>query len=113
MGIAAYNRGSRALIASLDAAMSSPIVQLAGDLNVMRCAPGACVPFDTDEVLTLSRGHGGWWLSCNITGFGYWDKTPWKLMRRFAVRIVGINEATGEFLCRVDASRKLKVRDKS
>ena len=105
MGIAAYNRGSRAITAQIDAAQPDWLRIMVDGLNNLPC-PDASVPFYTEEGLTLSPGHGGWWLTCNVTGFGYWAETPWKLMRAWSVRIVRANAITRQFHCVVDASRK-------
>jgi hypothetical protein len=100
MGVAAYNRGSQAIRRQLDDAAPDALTHLAHGLNAAPRAPDAGAPFPTEQGLTLAPGHGGWWLSCNVTGFGYWYRTPWQAMRRWLVDVVAIANNPIAFTCR-------------
>jgi hypothetical protein len=99
MGIAAYNRGSRLISREIDRLAPSAVAIFTADLNNLPRDPDAGAPFETPEGMRLVRGHGGWWLECCRTGFGYWATTPWKLFRHWLVDIVG-DDPKGGFHCR-------------
>ena len=105
MGVAAYNRGSRALSAQIDRSLPSSLLSMVEDWNSVAPAHDATLPFTTEAGLTMARGNGGWWLTCNITGFGYLLKSPWEIMKAFRVRVVGADETKCEFHCIADATR--------
>lgn len=67
-----------------DAKMPDHIAILVADLNAQKKNEGARAPF-MDAV--LKQGHGGWWMECPITGYGFWYKTIRAAVRAWRVTV--------------------------
>lgn len=93
MGIAAYNRGSRAISAQIDREATPDELVLIRDLNSEPRDPEAPIPFGP---IVFVPGHGGWWATCPVTGFGYWYPTLRKAVRSLDVTVVGVGIEHGE-----------------
>ncbi len=89
MGVAAYNRGS-ALIRQQIADEARPIeFEMMDRLNALPKYDEAIPPRGPSETVRFGEGHGGWWIHCPKTGFGYWYKTLSEAVRRWDVTIIG------------------------
>lgn len=86
MGIAAYNRGSQ-VIRRQTAATERPIeFEIMDRLNSVVKESGCGTPF-TD--VRLSASHGGWWVLCPKTGFGYWYSSLHVAVSRWNIMVIG------------------------
>lgn len=86
MGASAYNRGS-ALISRQISEEARPVeFEIMDRLNSIPKAKDAGTPF-TD--VRLSASHGGWWILCPKTGFGYWYSSLHQLMHHWRIVVVG------------------------
>ena len=68
MGVAAYNRGSDLISRQLRADRREVAFEIMDRLNKLTKLSGAPKPFGP---VTFVQSHGGWWISCPKTGFGY------------------------------------------
>jgi hypothetical protein len=93
MGIAAYNRGSRALSVRLDREATPNEIILMRDLNSEPRNDSALTPFGE---IVFVPSHGGWWAMCPVTGFGFWFTTLRSAVRGFRVTIVGVRFSHGD-----------------
>lgn len=93
MGVAAYNRGSRAVAEQISQEAASADLQLLRDLNAEPKLKNAPVPFGP---IHFVPGHGGWFATCPTTGFGYWYKTLREAVRAFQVVIVSVGMRRSE-----------------
>lgn len=100
MGAAAYNRGSLAISRELDEELPNSFSQSIRSLDETPRDEDAVAPFDTGLGLTLDEGNGGWWLTCNKTGFGYWAKTARALLKRHLVYIAVATQSPLSIQCR-------------
>lgn len=72
MGAAARQRGDRLIRQQCAAEDRSPAMALLADLAAIVPHPQAQAPWGPCDIV---EGHGGWWLTCPLTGFGFWYKT--------------------------------------
>jgi len=84
MGIAAYNRGSRAITEQANRFRRAAEFIMMDELNSLPKADGAPRPFGP---VRLIMGHGGWWAECPTTGFGFWFKTLRCAVRAFRIEV--------------------------
>ena len=86
MGVAAYNRGS-ALISRQISNNRRPVeFEMMDELNALPKYEDAGLPFGP---VRLESSHGGWWIVCPDTGFGFWYKTLREAVRRWRITIIG------------------------
>lgn len=85
MGIAAYNRGSAAISRMIDQERGPAEFVLMQDLNSIPKLPDAPRPFGP---IHFVPGHGGWWATCPVTGFGYWHRTLRQAVASLRITIV-------------------------
>lgn len=91
MGIAAYNRGSRAIARDI-ASQSRPVeFEIMEWLNALPKYPDAGTPFTNVQFVS---GNKGVWIICPRTGYGFWYRTLPEAIRRWKVRIVGYDYGT-------------------
>lgn len=93
MGIAAYNRGSRAISEQFDREQPDTVSRMIRHLNDLPKAEGAARPFAD---VHFAAGNGGWWALCPTTGFGYWHRTLRDAVASFRVVIVDVRRFGGE-----------------
>jgi len=93
MGIAAYNRGSRAIAEQIRREYSPrPIeFEIMDRANALPKYPDAGTPFTN---IDFAFSHGGCWAVCPKTGFGYWYPTLFEAVRRWNVRLIGYTNGT-------------------
>ena len=91
MGIAAYNRGTKALAQAIDAQARAVEFDLMDSLNAMLRDPRAATPFGPIQFVP---GHDGIWAECPVTGFGYWYRTLRAAVRAWNVEITEIHHGT-------------------
>ena len=93
MGIAAYNRGSRAISFQLDRVCTSTELQLLRDLTTVSQREASRVPFaetvirydpHREEFSLMNRQDTGW----NSSAIGY--ESLWKLAREWRFAFVGV-----------------------
>lgn len=94
MGVAAYNRGSALIRKQTDDEQRDPVFILIEDLNNAPKLDGAQRPFQSVQ---FTRGNGGWWIECPVTGFGFWYKTLRKAVRSWLVTITAYDAKTHTF----------------
>jgi hypothetical protein len=88
MGIAAYNRGSKAISDRIDAETRSAEFDVMDILNDLPKYPDAGKSFGPVQFVA---GNNGWWIECPVTGFGFWYSTLHEAVRRWRVTINGFN----------------------
>lgn len=88
MGAAAYNRGSAAISAQIDAEKRPVEFEIMDNLNALAKFKDAGTPFGP---VRLVEGNGGFWIECPATGFGWWYTTLREAVRRWRVTIVGFD----------------------
>lgn len=89
MGVAAYNRGSALISRQLsEDPRVSAMRSLVDSLNAVAKREGAQRPWGPAR---LERGHGGWWLACPKTGFGYWYRTLRAAMREWNIYVAEVD----------------------
>jgi hypothetical protein len=87
MGVAAYNRASACISKRIDYEFNRPVeFEIMDALNALQKHPDATAPFTP---VRIGEGHGGWWIYCAKTGFGYWYKTLHEAVKRWDVQVVG------------------------
>lgn len=91
MGVAAYNRGTKAISEQIGAAARPAEFVLMADLNAMPKNNSAKKPWGPIHFIS---GHGGWWATCPVTGFGYWYETLWAAVRAWRVTIIEFRNGT-------------------
>ena len=92
MSIAAYNRGTAHLHRLTDANQRHPAFAMMDEINSLPKHPGARAPFTTTHI---SAGNGGFWMTCPITGYGFWYKTLRSAVQHWDVSLIGFDEITG------------------
>ena len=85
MGIAAYNRGSAALIHQIDAEARPVEFEIMERLNGIPKYEDAGKPFG---LIQFVSGNNGVWAVCPRTGYGFWYRTLTEAVRRWKVTIV-------------------------
>lgn len=91
MGVAAYNRGSRALRRTIDATSRPAAFEVMERLNALPKDPSAGQPFGPIDFV---QGNGGWWATCPVTGFGFWYRDLATAVRRWRVALVSYDHGT-------------------
>ncbi len=86
MGIAAYNRGTAAIAAHLDAEARPVEFEIMERLNALPKYADAGKPF---QAIQFVAGNGGWWAQCPVTGYGFPYRTLAEAVRRWKVTITG------------------------
>lgn len=86
MGVAAYNRTSNVIRQRIAADVRPAEFEFMEHLNDLPKYPEAAAPFGP---VILVQGHGGWWIECQKTGYGYWYKTIREAVSRWRVTVVG------------------------
>ncbi len=94
MGVAAYNRGSSLVARQIDAERRPVEFEMMDDLNTLPKLPGAVAPWG--ETI-LANSHGGWWITCPITGFGYWYKTLREAVQSWQIDVVAYDATKNEW----------------
>ena len=90
MGIAAYNRGSKAIRDQISReSHRSPEFEVMEIANSLDKYPDAGKPFADIE---FAFSHGGCWATCPRTGFGFWYPTLYEAVRRWHVRLTGFRD---------------------
>lgn len=59
------------------------------DLNAEPKDEGAARPFG---VILICEGHGGWWATCPVSGFGFWHRTLRDAVRSYLVTVVSVDQ---------------------
>ena len=88
MGAAAEHRGNAAIRRAIEAEKRPVEFEIMDRLNSLEKYPDAGTPFTP---VRIGEGHGGFWIYCPKTGFGYWYKTLAACMRRWRVTITGFD----------------------
>ena len=87
MGIAAYNRGTRAIQAQFDAEQRPPEFEMIEILNALPKYPDAGTPFGPTQFVHDWRGF--WAHECPKTGYGWWYTNLHEAVKRWRVTITG------------------------
>ena len=86
MGIAAYNRGSKAISDLIDADQRPVEFDMMDMLNGLTKYYDAGTPF---MPINFVPANGGFWAQCPVTGFGFWYPTLHEAVKRWRVTITG------------------------
>jgi hypothetical protein len=86
MGVAAYNRGSRAISQRIALESRPAEFVLLEDLNRLPKYPDAGTPFGP---VTFTFARGRWWVECPTTGYGFHYATLREAVRRWNVVLTG------------------------
>lgn len=89
MGIAAYNRGTSAISAHIDAGKRPVEFDIMDVLNSLEKYPDAGMLLGN---IHFPQHQGGFIAECPVTGFGFWYPTLHEAVKRWKVRIVGCNK---------------------
>jgi hypothetical protein len=89
MGIAAYNRGSRAIARQLAAGARPVEFEVMERLNSLEKYPDAGKPFGPIQFVFAHRGV---WAQCPKTGFGFPYPTLAEAVKRWRVTIVAFDQ---------------------
>lgn len=92
MRIAAYNRGSAAIIRQIDAEKRPVELEIMERLNALPKYHDAGKPFGPIQFVH-DPVHGGFWAQCPVTGYGFWYRTLPEAVRRWRVTIHTYNNA--------------------
>lgn len=84
MGVAAYNRGTKAIEADIARGDRAAEFCLMADLNDLPKYQGASAPFGDVHFV---YSHNGWWAECPVTGFGYHYPTLREAVRNWRVTV--------------------------
>ena len=84
MGIAAYNRGSKALSERITMEQRDQMFVFMEDLNAIPKHDDCGRPFKDVEIV---QSRGVWWIECSSSGYGFYYKNLRELMRRWDVTI--------------------------
>ena len=87
MGIAAYNRGSKAISDRLNQDLRPREFEIMDILNNLPKYPDAGTPFQT---IHFDFVGGQCWAICPVTGFGFCYPTLHEAVKRWRVEIVGM-----------------------
>lgn len=101
MGIAAYNRGSRAISQHIAAEQRPVEFEIIESLNALEKYPDAGKPF---MALRLYYFRGVWNMECPKTGFAFWYSTLHEAVRRWRVTITGYEH--GVFIAEPQPTRE-------
>lgn len=91
MGVAAYNRGTKSLAAQIAAEARAPEFALMDSVNNMPRNLEASPPFGP---VMLCFSHGGCWVECPVTGFGYWYPSLRDAVRAWLIDLVAYDATT-------------------
>lgn len=91
MGIAAYNRGSAAISAHIDADRRAVEFEIIEHLNSLEKYPDAGIPFGPINFVPY---HSGWLAECPVTGSGFYYQNIREAVRRWQVTITGFDKGT-------------------
>lgn len=94
MGVAAYNRGTKALAAQIAAEARDPAFRFIDDLNAIPREAGAVTPWGPLD-LTFSRGV--WWAECPATGRGYYYPTLRAAVAAWLIDVVKYDATAATF----------------
>lgn len=87
MGVAAYNRASACISKRIDDEYNRPVeFEIMDALNSLTKYPNATYPFSR---VNIGEGHGGWWVYCPKTGFGYWYTTLHEAVKNWDIQVIG------------------------
>ena len=89
MGVAAYNRGSKAISDHISREARPIEFQMMDMLNALPKYADAGTPFGP---IHFVFSHGGCWAECPRTGFGYHYKTLHEAVKRWNVVVVGFSD---------------------
>lgn len=90
MGAAAYNRGSKLIAQQCAAQVDADMVRLEM-FNAMPKRSDARRPFGPIE---FAPGHGGFWASCPVSGYGFWYRDLRDAIKSFDVDLVSVSGDT-------------------
>ena len=90
MGIAAYNRGSQAISARIDAEARPVEFEIMERLNALEKYPDAGKPFGPIQ-FSFDNNLGVWWAECPVTGFGFMYHDLHEAVKRWRVVIVAFD----------------------
>ncbi len=93
MGIASYRRGSAVISRQIASEARSAEFEVIDRLNATVRKPGAQAPWGD---VHIHQGHGGWWASCPVTGYGFHYACLRSLMAAWLIDIVEVRWANGE-----------------
>lgn len=93
MGVAAYNRGTKCIRKQLQDKENELLFRFMDELNTLEKYPDAGTPFSS---VNLDQSHGGWWIYCPKTDFGYWYKTLREAVKRWKITITGYKNGEWE-----------------
>lgn len=99
MGIAAYNRGSAAIARDCAAEPRPAEFEIMDRLNAIPKKATAVAPFRVGKPITLEPGNGGFWLTCPITGRGYWYRTLRDAVSPWLIDVTGYDATRSAWLC--------------
>lgn len=88
MGIAAYNRGSKAISERIASDQRPAEFEVMDVLNALPKYADAGKPFGP---IQFAAGNGGFWAQCPVTGYGFWYSTLHEAIKRWRVTIVGFD----------------------
>lgn len=86
MGAAAYNRGSALLSHQIDAQARPVEFSIMDALNALTKRERALAPWGPIHFIA---GHGGWWATCPVSGYGFLYDTLRDAVRAWRVTITG------------------------
>lgn len=94
MGVAAYNRGSACISQQIANDKYRPVeFDIMDTLNALPKYNTATPPHGS---VRLGEGHGGWWIYCIKTGYGYWYKTLHEAIKRWDIVIIAYKNGEWE-----------------
>lgn len=89
MGVAAFNRGSKAIREHIAAGDRPAAFVFMEHLNSLEKCPDAGTPFSNIQFVF---GHKVWWAECPTTGYGYCYLSLREAVRRWKVQVVGYRD---------------------
>lgn len=85
MGVKSEHRYQAFARRQADSQQPDYVFEIMNNLNAVPKHPNAIRPWGS---LHFSIGHGGYWASCPVTGFGYWYPTLRDAVSHYLVSIV-------------------------
>lgn len=84
MGVAQYNRGTKAIQFDIDRSKRPVEFAFMDDLNAVPKTANAYRPFGDVHFVP---GRRGWWAECPVTGYGFWFRALRTAVAAFRVEV--------------------------